>query len=138
MSRATSYIDGLTDEVCRTLLGSRHVGRVAFVGDDGYPVVLPVNYAVDGGFIVIRTDRGGIYEHVPLHHVAFEVDDFDEATRTGWSLLVKGAGREITDTLADAYETGIHRTPTAWAPGDKNRVLAIDIAEITGRQIVRS
>jgi nitroimidazol reductase NimA-like FMN-containing flavoprotein (pyridoxamine 5'-phosphate oxidase superfamily) len=111
---------------------------VAFVGDDGYPVVLPVNYVVDGGFIVVKTDRGGIYEHVPLHQVAFEVDDFDEATRTGWSLLVKGSGREVTDALAEAYETGIHRTPNVWAPGNKSRVIAIGITAISGRQIVRA
>jgi hypothetical protein len=34
-----------------------------------------------------------------LAEVAFEVDAADEATRTGWSVVVRGALAEVTDDL---------------------------------------
>lgn len=49
----TAYVDQLTPEVCRTLLASHHLGRVAFVGTDGFPVVFPVNNAVRNDDVVI-------------------------------------------------------------------------------------
>ena len=133
-----AYVDGLTEEVCRQLLSSHHVGRVAFVDEDGFPVVLPVNYVVDGDDIVLRTSANETYERAPLHRVAFEVDEFHEETQTGWSLLVRGAARDATASLAEAFEVGLHRTPHTWAPGEKNQIIAIAIERISGRQIVRT
>jgi nitroimidazol reductase NimA-like FMN-containing flavoprotein (pyridoxamine 5'-phosphate oxidase superfamily) len=129
------FVDDLTEDVCMTLLRSHHVGRLAFVGDDGFPVVIPVNYVVDGDDIVLRTDRGAIYEQAPLHRVAFEVDAFDEAERTGWSILARGSARTIDDRPGEAD----HRdTPETWAPGDRPHVIGIAIERISGRQIVRT
>jgi len=48
----------LTDEECRKLLGERHLGRLALVDADG-PVILPVNYTLDEGSVVFRTDPDG-------------------------------------------------------------------------------
>jgi nitroimidazol reductase NimA-like FMN-containing flavoprotein (pyridoxamine 5'-phosphate oxidase superfamily) len=136
-ARPRSYVDDLTDEVCRTLLASHHIGRVAFVGSDGVPTVLPVNYVVDGNDVVLRTDRGLIREHLPSRRVAFEVDDFDTTAETGWSVLMRGRARDVTETLADSYKSGLRRAPHAWAPGDRTQFLAIEIERISGRQIVR-
>ena len=111
----TRYIEALTDDVCLTLLSSHGVGRMAFVGDDDVPVILPVNYIVDGNDIVVRTDHGETYEHVPLHWVAFEVDEFDTEAQVGWSVLVRGRARDVTDGVGDVYEVGISKTPTTWA-----------------------
>ena len=49
--------EALDTEQCRTLLGSHNVGRMA-VSVDALPVILPVNYAVDGDDIVFRTTPG--------------------------------------------------------------------------------
>lgn len=135
-SRTTAYVDDLTHEVCLVLLASHHVGRLAFVGDDDYPVVLPVNYVVDGNDIIVRTDQGATFEYTPLHRVAFEVDSFDDETQTGWSLLVRGAGRDVTGEYPDAAES--HTEPEVWAPGDRRHTLAVRIDQISGRQIVRA
>ncbi len=132
-----NYIDDLTEDVCHTLLASHHVGRLAFIGDDGYPIVLPVNYAIDGGDVIVRTDHGEMYEHVPLHRVAFEVDQFDEVAQTGWSLLVRGAARDVTDSHGEIYAMGLRTGPTVWTPGERHHWLAIRIERISGRQIVR-
>jgi uncharacterized protein len=77
-------------EVCLRLLESVPVGRVSFYAD-GEVVTLPVNHAVDGQDVVFRTDRGSKLSAAGRQdHVAFEADDYDPRTRTGWNVLVKG------------------------------------------------
>jgi nitroimidazol reductase NimA-like FMN-containing flavoprotein (pyridoxamine 5'-phosphate oxidase superfamily) len=126
----TAYTDDLTPEVCRTLLASHEVGRVAFVGDEGDPVVLPVNYLVWGDDIIVRTDGGEAHEHLPLHRAAFEVDRVDEEAHTGWSVLVRGPARDIPEP--DEFAR-----PESWEPGEKSRWIAIKIDRVSGRHIVR-
>jgi Pyridoxamine 5'-phosphate oxidase len=127
----TAYTEDLTSEVCRTLLASHDVGRVAFVGDEGDPAVFPVNYFVRGDDIILRTNGGEVNEHVPLHRAAFEVDHVDDAAKTGWSVLVRGTARDIDEPPGDA--------PTqSWEPGEKARWIAINIDRVSGRHIVRA
>ena len=49
-------IEVLSEAECRRLLAHEEVGRVAFVDRD-FPVVVPVNYVLDGNSIAIHTDR---------------------------------------------------------------------------------
>ena len=133
-----AYVEELTPEVCRALLASRDVGRIGFVGDDGFPVVFPVNYVVDGDTILVRTTRGETAEHAPFHKVSFEVDHFDEATHTGWSLLVQGLAHDVTGAMDESRQTMLRRVPTVWAPGERNVSISIGINRIGGRQIVRT
>jgi hypothetical protein len=51
-----SHLKELGEPECLELLAEHHVGRVAYCDDLG-PVVLPVNYAVDQGTILIQTPR---------------------------------------------------------------------------------
>jgi uncharacterized protein len=81
---------------CRDKLKNATVGRLG-VSIDALPVVMPVNFAVDGNSIVIRADPGtklsaAMNEAV----VAFEVDEYDPDARRGWSVLVQGIARQIT------------------------------------------
>lgn len=82
----------LTTKECLHLLEMADVGRVSVV-DDGYPVVLPVNYKVtrlDGNpVIAIRTRPGNVLDHVD-EHVGFEIDGVDPGHDGGWSVLVRG------------------------------------------------
>ena len=130
-------MEDLTEETCRTLLGDHELGRVAFAGDDGHPVVLPVNYRVDGDLIVFRTAEGLKLDSVPLRQVAFEVDQLDPSTKTGWSLLARGFARDVTTALGEPYEQLRSAPLEAWAPGPKDHWVAVQIESITGRQIVR-
>ena len=87
----------LTDEECRKLLGERHLGRLALVDADG-PVILPVNYTLDEGSVVFRTDPGSKLDAAAAGAtVAFEADAVDERDRTGWSVVVRGTLADITD-----------------------------------------
>ena len=90
-------LESLPTDVCLRLLESVPVGRVSFsIG--GEVVTLPVNHAVDGQEVVFRTDRGSklsaSYRQDP---VAFEADDYDPETRTGWSVLIKGRAEVIRE-----------------------------------------
>ena len=127
----------LSEEECRTLLEAHEVGRVGFVIDD-FPVVLPVNYAVVGETIVVRTAPGVLTAGVAGRPVAFEVDGFERWNRSGWSVLAQGHGRDITEE-ADARSEELRQSDLeTWAPGDRTVSLTIDIAHLSGRRIRRT
>ena len=96
------WIDDLDEEVCWRLVDSAVVGRVGFVLD-GAPMILPVNFDLDGRTIVIRTAQTSLLEAVAGGAaVAFEIDHSDETAETGWSVLVLGLGEEVTEPRAVA------------------------------------
>lgn len=125
-------LEVLSTDECWDLAASTPVGRVAFV-EDGDPAIFPVNHAVVGHRVVFRTARGALlHEALMDRPVAFEVDGFDPAERSGWSVLVRGqAGlAEDADHLDDL---GLD----AWADAvERNDWVAIRVEEITGRRIV--
>jgi uncharacterized protein len=99
----SARLEILSQDECRTPLEAHDVGRVAFVSED-FPMVLPVNYAVAGDTIVVRTAPGVLTAGVPGQSVAFEVDGFERWNRSGWSVLAQGYGRDITDITDDRSE----------------------------------
>ena len=121
---------------CEELLAAANVGRLAVVVD-GRPHIIPVNYATPGdGVIVFRTARGTVLTEASLEDVAFEVDQLDPATRSGWSVEVRGYGREIGDAV-DAESVRLRRLPlVAWAPGEREEWFEIRPAAVTGRRIM--
>ena len=91
-------MEELDHEECRKLLAERHLGRLA-IPDFGGPVIFPVNYVFDQDLVIFRTDPGSklISAATERESVAFKVDAIDEATRTGWSVVVRGTLADITD-----------------------------------------
>jgi uncharacterized protein len=122
-----------TDE-CLQRLRTAPVGRLAFV-HDGDPVVLPVNHGLDGMCVVFRTTWGSKLEAAQsAGAAAFEVDGFDERTRTGWSVLVRGSLSTVyeVDDIRRYEALGVH----AWAGLDADAVwIVLRPDEITGREI---
>jgi len=93
----TSGMGVLSDEQCIELLATTPVGRLGFLADDT-PLVLPVNFAWHELGVVFRTLEGmKLAAAVERQTVCFEIDDWDPDSRTGWSVLVKGRAREVTD-----------------------------------------
>ena len=82
---------------CLERLTDAAVGRFAFPLD-GEISVLPVVHTIDGVDVCFRT-RGDskIEAAVDKERVAYEVDDWDAATRTGWSVLVQGTAVLVDD-----------------------------------------
>jgi uncharacterized protein len=133
---AITYLVELTDEVSRFLLTTEEVGRVAFVDDDGYPVVLPVNYRLEGDLVLFRTGAGSKLDHVPLRPVAFEADHLAPSAHAGWSVLVQGRGADVTTSLGPVYERLRALPLEFWAPGPRDHWLAIEMQRISGRKVV--
>jgi uncharacterized protein len=123
----------LTESECFGLLAGQHLGRVLLVDDRG-PIAVPVNFVLDRHTVVFRSGEGTMLD-VALRGapVAFEVDGADEATRTGWSVVVRGEATEITDPddLARVRQLPLH----AWAPGVKTHYVRIPPSALTGRRI---
>ncbi|PWI13300.1 pyridoxamine 5'-phosphate oxidase [Streptomyces sp. Act143] len=84
------------------LLGGVSLGRVVFTRH-ALPQIRPVNHVVDGGDIVIRTHEGAaLTSHTRQAPstgvvVAYEADVIDPDTHLGWSVVVTGYARLVTD-----------------------------------------
>ena len=59
-------------------------------------VILPVSHVVDGQDLVFRTARGSKLSAAEGRDlVTFEADEYDEQTRSGWSVVVTGRAEVI-------------------------------------------
>ena len=120
---------------CHQLIAAGGIGRVAFGTTTG-PVVLPVNFAVMAGTVVIRTAQGSLVEGHADQQVAFEVDHLDEALSQGWSVLVRGMAHHVAHP---AELRNVQRDASIWPwPGDERDVYVRIIPDtISGRRIER-
>lgn len=124
----TATLTTLDRAECLELLHAQPVGRLAVIDGDS-PLVVPVNYTLDGGCIVFRSDLGTKLAALAHHKVSFEVDYIDWYHCTGWSVLVRGAAYEATHWEVD------HLLLEPWAEGDKRHWVRIPIVEVTGRRL---
>ena len=122
----------LEEAECRQLLADGAVGRIGLTADE-LPVIFPVNYVVEGTAIVFRTSSGGVLGRAASwgRTVAFQVDSFDPAGRSGWSVLVQGELREAAPAEADVLTAKVQ----PWAGGDRPLVGKILPSTMTGRRI---
>jgi nitroimidazol reductase NimA-like FMN-containing flavoprotein (pyridoxamine 5'-phosphate oxidase superfamily) len=119
---------------CLALLATTAVGRVGLLVD-GLPEILPVNYGLDGETILFRTAEGTVLNQASLTVVAFEVDAFDPAMESGWSVLVQGTARDIGDAIDATSERLRHLALMTWAPGRRERWFEVRPDKITGRRL---
>jgi uncharacterized protein len=128
-------LDELSPAECWQLLASQPVGRVAVIVGH-YPLVFPVNYAVDDKTIVYRTGVGTKLHAVHRSNVTFEVDAIDPVHHTGWSVMVKGVAQELSPTRnRTAVSSAEFGGATPWAPGDREHFIRIVADQISGRRI---
>jgi nitroimidazol reductase NimA-like FMN-containing flavoprotein (pyridoxamine 5'-phosphate oxidase superfamily) len=117
-------------EDCLQLLESCQVGRIAFTDLDG-PVVLPVNYSIHEGAVLVATATGSsLHSHAAGAPVAFEVDDVDEFNEGGASVLVRGLASKVP---FDGFPEDSR--PYPWPEGPREVLLRIDPTQITGRRL---
>jgi nitroimidazol reductase NimA-like FMN-containing flavoprotein (pyridoxamine 5'-phosphate oxidase superfamily) len=128
----SSKLRELDREECLRLLQGGRVGRIAFADDSG-PDVFPVNYVMDGEDVLIATTAyGSLARSSTNDRVAFEVDELDDFTESGWSVVVRGrATRE-----SPASQTA--ERPQPWAEGNRTYVMRITPDVISGRRLIPS
>jgi uncharacterized protein len=118
---------------CLRLVGQVPLGRIVYTRQ-ALPAVELVNFALDDGEIVIRTDSSGKLAAATRGAVvAFEVDDVDVATHVGWSVTVVGYSRAVTDgaDIRHLEQTGL----ISWAPGDRDHFIRISPEIVNGRRV---
>lgn len=118
---------------CIRRLQSVPIARIG-LSMQALPVILPVNFVIDGDEIIIRTNVGAKVEAALTGNVvALEVDDYDTIGHDGWSVLVRGRSRLVED--ADEIERLRRLWVTAWGTPHTDRWLAIAMEIVSGRQI---
>ncbi len=129
-------LDVLSPDECRDFLARESAGRVGLV-DHGQPLIFPVNYAFVADSIIYRTAPGSKLDAARrFDRVVFEIDDWNDETRTGWSVMAKGTARPVEDEWHIALCEYFDIEP--WADQiPRKHWVRIDITELTGRLIFR-
>ena len=123
----------LSPAECERLLAQTTVGRVG-ISIGALPVVLPVNYAMLDGDVVVRTGAGTKLDAALAGSVvAFEVDHVDPTYHEGWSVLLQGRASEIVD--AEELDRARRLPLRPWAPGSRDRFIRIPAEVVSGRRI---
>lgn len=123
----------LSRSECEGLLRLGVVGRVAIATSTG-PHILPLNYAVSHGDVVVCTSPYsvlGTYGRDRL--LAFEIDQFDYPRHQGWSVVVRGRASTVED--ADELSDLVKVLPRPWASGSRSLYLRIPLTEVSGRRL---
>jgi len=128
-----SGIEVIDSDECRRLLSEDVIGRVAVV-IGATPMILPVNYAMDGENIVMRTMPGSRLD-IGQGHAAFEVDRFDRETQSGWSVLVSGHLEALNWYNTEDMERVQSLSVQPWAKGERNLWLRLRPEFVTGRVV---
>lgn len=118
------------------LLASVPVGRLIFTVN-ALPTVRLMNFALVDGLIVMRTaDDSTVARKVHDTIVAFEADELDNATCSGWSVTVIGRAALVTDPGMSARYRAVRLVP--WAPGPRDTFLTITTELAEGRRAGRA
>jgi uncharacterized protein len=124
----------LDEAECLRLLTKSEIGRVVFT-DAALPAAQPVTYLLDGVEVVFRTGGGSKLAAATRGAVvAFQVDEIDPNTRTGWTVLGVGEAYEVLvpERLAELAT----RMPQPWAPNRTGHTIAVPLQRLTGRRLV--
>jgi len=123
----------LSPAECHALLEAGGIGRVGFAAADGI-MMLPVNFAVTGKAIIFRTAPDTLLAVHANGRVSFEADHLDQVHREGWSVLVHGHARTVTDEReVRRLEDRTRLEP--WAGGARDVYVRITPTRISGRCI---
>jgi nitroimidazol reductase NimA-like FMN-containing flavoprotein (pyridoxamine 5'-phosphate oxidase superfamily) len=125
----------LSAQQCQALLETQQIGRLG-VNAEHYPLIVVVNYGLDRDTLVIQTHPGTMLSNANHANVTFEVDDIDQRTHSGWSVLVRGLAEEISQTEgAELFKRTVSNAVQPWAPGEYGHWLRLIPHQMSGRRI---
>jgi nitroimidazol reductase NimA-like FMN-containing flavoprotein (pyridoxamine 5'-phosphate oxidase superfamily) len=131
------YFEPIGRQQCFELIESHHLGRIAWQAAD-LPQILPITYAMHQGSVYFRTLPDGILaELAQPTSVALEVDELDQQTRSGWSIVLHGR----TSAVREPDElTGLWASDSLvpWASGNRTLFIRIQPERVAGRVVRRS
>ena len=136
MDDGKRHVKEITREEAMRLLGSVGFGRVVFTSR-ALPAIRPVTHLVEDGHVIIRTDDGSAIVRAASEErgtvVAYEADELDPVSHTGWSVVITGLARLVDNPQeAASYEKALRRP----AHGEMGHVIRIYPELVTGFEFV--
>lgn len=131
----TRRLQQLSRNEALQLLSTVSLGRLVFT-HQALPAIRPVNHVVEGESIIVRATAGAAITSVAGRNgvvVAYEADVIDSDTRLGWSVIVVGTARLMTDEPAAARYRARLRP---WIAGSADDVITISAELITGYRLL--
>jgi len=128
-----SVLRQMSRDECLQLMASVPVGRIIYTRQ-ALPAVELVNFAIDNGDIIIRTDHSGKLAAATRGAVvAFEADSLDADRQVGWSVTIVGQSQEVTDPdeIGRLEQMGL----SSWAPGERQHFIRIRPGILNGRRL---
>src|SRR5947209_6595731 len=115
---------------CIRLLAEAGIGRVG-LSVSSLPVILPVNYVLDGARLVFRTGEGSKLEAATRNAVVcIEVDHIEPRWQSGWSVLVTGQAHHVP---ADELSEAARNLLVPWSLNAGDHYVAVPLDIVTGR-----
>jgi nitroimidazol reductase NimA-like FMN-containing flavoprotein (pyridoxamine 5'-phosphate oxidase superfamily) len=128
-------LTALSHRDCVALLSGAQVGRAVFT-ERAMPAVVPVNFIVQDDAVVMCTAADTRLALAATRGVlAFQVDDIDPDTRSGWSVVVVGVAELVESTQERAR---LRCLLEPWTPGHNEVYIRLPLKVVTGRQIQAS
>lgn len=134
--RSERHFEAIGRQQCLELIESHHLGRIAWQAAD-LPMILPITYAMHQGSVYFRTLPDGLLaELAQPTSVALEVDELDQQTRSGWSIVLHGHSSAVLepDELAALW---VSDSLVPWASGNRTLFIRIRPDRIAGRIVRR-
>jgi nitroimidazol reductase NimA-like FMN-containing flavoprotein (pyridoxamine 5'-phosphate oxidase superfamily) len=126
-------LEVLDRSTCLELLRTVGVGRLAWAETDGHVQVLPLNFALDGDDVVVRTGSGTLVTAVQAgRRLSFQADDLEPAVRGGWTVLITGAAQVVGP---GSESERLARLVQPWAGGLKPVVVRLRAGDVKGRRL---
>jgi hypothetical protein len=126
-------LETLTREECLDLLQQAVVGRIGYVSD-GIAIIVPVNFTMLDGDIVFCTAKGSKLSWLSLRgRVSFQADESRPADHEGWSVLIHGVAREVTDP--DELAVLRRRPLRSWLRSPEEHWVRVAVESISGRAL---
>ncbi len=120
---------------CLGLLEAVSYGRLATV-DAGEPVLVVVNHLVEDGDVYIRTRPEAriarLTEGGRTANAVYEVDSAFPAAQSAWSVMARG---RLIREHGEKRSAALRSRLTAWAQGERDVVLHLQVQKLTGRAV---
>lgn len=125
-------VERLSREECLSLLARHRFGRLAIMAGD-HPEIVPVNYALGAGAVVMHVRTEGLLDRATRRAAAFEIDGVDGEDRA-WSVTLRGTLEDITNAV-DRRSVLLQRAPAnPLAPGPRTTSVALSTDDVSGRR----
>jgi nitroimidazol reductase NimA-like FMN-containing flavoprotein (pyridoxamine 5'-phosphate oxidase superfamily) len=128
-------LEQLTRTEALELISSVPIGRLVFT-HQALPAIRPVNHLVEGESVIVRATAGAAVTAAAGRDgvvVAYEADEIDNNARVGWSVIIVGTARLLTDEMAaDRYRARL----TPWLSESMDDVIIITADIVTGYRMV--